>query len=67
MSDVDVTLSYPWQGHAVGERISVDPSTARRLVRGGVALFSTTSDARTAGGDTNRTATKRRRKASSED
>ena len=49
MSDVDITLSYPWQGHEVGERVSVEPALAKRLVRAGVGVYATKKDAAAAG------------------
>lgn len=61
MDEVDVILSYPWDGHEVGERVTVDTSTAKRLVGAGVALYATTGDASAAGGDPASAATKRRK------
>jgi hypothetical protein len=57
--DVNITLGYPWQGHEVGDRVSVDAPTAKRLVRAGVAAYSTAKDATAAGGDPAEAATKR--------
>lgn len=36
---VEVELSNPWQGHEVGERITVDRVQGKNLVRAGVATY----------------------------
>lgn len=60
MSDVEITISYPWNGHEVGDRVKVDAAEAKRLVRAGVGLYATVKDANAAGGDTDQTATRRK-------
>jgi hypothetical protein len=59
MSDVDVTITFPWQGHEVGERVTVEPAVAKRLVRAGAARYATKKDAIAAGGDPDEAATTR--------
>jgi hypothetical protein len=49
MSDVDITISFPWQGHEVGERVTVSAIQAKRLVRAGVGRYATKKDAKAAG------------------
>jgi hypothetical protein len=61
MADTEIILSYPYQGDDVGTRLSVDTSTAKRLVRAGVALYATKKDAEGAGDSTEKTATARKR------
>ena len=51
VEEVEIVLSFPWEGHEVGERLTVDRTVARQLVRGGAALYATKKDA-TAADDT---------------
>jgi hypothetical protein len=61
MSDeVEITLSYPWDGHEVGDRVMVDATQAKALVRGGVALYATVKDATAAGADADQAASRRK-------
>lgn len=62
MADTELILSYPYQGHEVGERITVDQVTAKRLVRAGVGLYATKRDATGAGDDPARSVTARKGK-----
>lgn len=61
MSDVEVIISYPWQGHEVGDRVPLTVAEARQAIRAGVAVYATASDARGAGEPDAEPATKRRR------
>lgn len=60
--DVEVVLSYPWKGHEVGERLTVDRSVARSLVRGGAALYATKKAAGTADDSATKTVKARKTK-----
>lgn len=59
MADVTVTLAAHHQGHAPGDRITVDSIEAKRLLHAGVAAPSTVPDAKAAGIDAAEAATKR--------
>lgn len=48
---IDVELSHPWEGHAVGERVSLDTLTAKRVVRAGVGVYATKAAATEAEGE----------------
>jgi hypothetical protein len=61
MAETDVVLSYPWQDHDIGDRITIDTHTAKRLVRAGVALYATKKDATGAGDNPEKSATVRKR------
>lgn len=51
-STAEVTLSHPWNGHEVGERVELDAAIARRVVRSGHGVYSTMADAVRVGGET---------------
>lgn len=36
---IKITLSHPWQGHAVNETIELDDDRARQLVQAGAARY----------------------------
>ena len=57
-----VTVQFTAFGHAdhkPGDRDDLDPAEAKRLVKAGVAVYATVSDAKAAGGDLESAATKR--------
>lgn len=56
---VNVTLTAHRQGAKPGDKIDVDPATAKRLISGGIAVPSTVPAAKKAGVDEDSAATKR--------
>lgn len=54
-----ITYTYPQDKHSVGDKEDVDPVEAKRLVRAGVAVYSTVPEAKKAGADPETAATKR--------
>lgn len=53
---VEIVLSHPWvddegSDHEIGDRFAVPIATAKKLVRGGVAVYPTKSDAVEAEGE----------------
>lgn len=42
-TEVAITITFPWQDHPVGTRLTVDERVARRLIRSGVARKSRAS------------------------
>lgn len=59
MNDVDLEVTYPFDGHAVGDRVTVDKARAKTLVRGGAAVYATVKAAKAAGAPPEEAATKR--------
>ncbi len=59
MSNVDLEVTYPFDGHAVGDRISEPVARAKQLVAGGAAVYATVRAAKTAGAPPDEAATKR--------
>lgn len=55
---IDVELSHPWEGHAVGETVGLDELTARRVVRAGLGVYPTKSEATRAEGEAGAAKTK---------
>jgi hypothetical protein len=61
MSDkVELVLSYPHDGHKVGDRVAYPVEQARMLVIDGTAVYATVGDADDAGGVPEQAATKRK-------
>lgn len=56
---IKVQMSNPHDGHAVGDKVDLDPVDARRYVRNGVAVYATVPEAKKAGADPDEAATKR--------
>lgn len=60
---VTIEFAHPHGDHAVGDRDVVDPATAKRLVRAGVANYATKTDAVAVEGDAGAAKTARARKS----
>lgn len=58
---VNVQFSHPWQNHNVGDRVSLDANTARRLVQAGYAVPATKAEAENIGVDPATAATARKK------
>lgn len=56
---VKIQLSAHYQGKAPGDTIEVSAAEAKRLAGGGIAVPATVNDAKAAGTDPDRAATKR--------
>jgi len=59
MPKVELTLSHPHNGKSPGDKVRVSEDEARSLIRAGVAVPSTASDARAVDTDPAEAATKR--------
>lgn len=57
---VDVVLSHPWNGHDIGDRVSLDDAEARQVVNDGWGVPATKSAAKEVGVDPDSAASARK-------
>lgn len=57
---VDVVLSHPWNGHEVGERLSLEDAEARQVINDGWGQPATKSAAKDVGVPTDSAASVRK-------